>query len=96
MDAVAKAGTIGIVGVYPPSFESFPMGKAMQRNLTIKSGNCNHRRYVPGLLSRIAAGRADPTTVVAQEEPMSDVMRAYEAFDRREPGWTKVVLEVAG
>ncbi|GLZ05621.1 glutathione-dependent formaldehyde dehydrogenase [Actinomadura sp. NBRC 104412] len=96
VDAVAKAGTIGIVGVYPPSFESFPMGKAMQRNLTIKSGNCNHRRYVPGLLSRIAAGRADPTTVVAQEEPMSDVMRAYEAFDRREPGWTKVVLEVAG
>jgi threonine dehydrogenase-like Zn-dependent dehydrogenase len=96
VDTVAKAGTIGIVGVYPPSFEAFPMGKAMQRNLTVKSGNCNHRRYVPGLLSRIAAGRADPTTVVSQEEPMTDVMTAYEAFDRREPGWTKVALEVAG
>lgn len=28
-------------------------------------------------------GQADPTT-----------LQAYEAFDRREPGWTKVTLEV--
>jgi threonine dehydrogenase-like Zn-dependent dehydrogenase len=44
---VAKAGTIGITGVYPPQCDSFPVGTAMNRNLTIKPGNCNHRRYVP-------------------------------------------------
>jgi threonine dehydrogenase-like Zn-dependent dehydrogenase len=96
VEMVAKAGTIGIVGVYPPAYESFPLGVAMNRNLTIKAGNCNHRRYVPGLLSRIASGGADPTTIITQQEPMPSVIDAYEAFDRREPGWTKVALEVAG
>jgi threonine dehydrogenase-like Zn-dependent dehydrogenase len=84
-----------MVGVYPPGYESFPLGAAMNRNLTIKAGNCNHRRYVPGLLSRIAAGAADPTTIITRQEPMPSVIDAYEAFDRREPGWTKVALEVA-
>ena len=36
------------------------VGTAMNRDLTIKLGNCNHRRYVTRLLSRIAAGGADP------------------------------------
>ncbi|TDD72170.1 zinc-dependent alcohol dehydrogenase [Actinomadura rubrisoli] len=96
VDMVAKAGTIGIVGVYPPQYTSFPLGAAMNRNLTVKAGNCNHRRYVPGLLSRIAKGGADPTTILTQQETLPSVIDAYEAFDRREPGWTKVALEVSG
>jgi threonine dehydrogenase-like Zn-dependent dehydrogenase len=96
VDMVAKAGTVGIVGVYPPHFTSFPLGLAMNRNLTVKAGNCNHRRYVPGLLSRIAKGGADPTTILTQQARLPGVIEAYEAFDRREPGWTKVALEVAG
>jgi len=93
--AVAKAGTIGIIGVYPPQHEAFPIGEAMNANLTVKLGNCNHRKYVPGLLSKIAAGHADPTTVWSQQEAIPAALQAYEAFDRREPGWTKVTLEVA-
>lgn len=91
--AVAKAGTIGIIGVYPPQADSFPIGEAMNANLTVKMGNCNHRRYVPGLLSKIATGGADPTTVWTQQETIPTALQAYEAFDRREPGWTKVTLE---
>jgi threonine dehydrogenase-like Zn-dependent dehydrogenase len=94
--AVAKAGTVAVIGVYPPQHESFPFGTAMNRNLTIKAGNCNHRRYVPGLLSKIASGSADPATVITQQESVPTVLAAYEAFDRREPGWTKVTLEVSG
>jgi threonine dehydrogenase-like Zn-dependent dehydrogenase len=96
VEMAAKAGTIGIVGVYPPQHTSFPLGAAMNRNLTVQAGNCNHRKYVPGLLRRIATGTLDPTTVLTQQEPIPGAIEAYEAFDRREPGWTKVALEVAG
>ena len=92
--AVAKAGTIGIIGVYPPQHEAFPVGEAMNANLTVKMGNCNHRKYVPGLLSKIAAGHADPTTVWTRQETVPSALQAYEAFDRRDPGWTKVTLDV--
>ena len=60
VQAVAKAGTLGIIGVYPPQHEAFPIGAAMNANLTVKMGNCNHRKHVPGLLSEIAAGYTDP------------------------------------
>jgi threonine dehydrogenase-like Zn-dependent dehydrogenase len=86
VEMIAKGGTIGIVGVYPPGFEGFPLGTAMNRNLTVKAGNCNHRRYAPGLLSRIATGAADPTTVLTQQGDLPTVIDAYHAFDRREPG----------
>jgi threonine dehydrogenase-like Zn-dependent dehydrogenase len=93
--AVAKAGTIGIIGVYPPQHEAFPIGAAMNANLTLKMGNCNHRKYIPGLLAKIVAGQADPTTVWTQQETIPTAIQAYEAFDRRDTGWTKVTLQVA-
>jgi threonine dehydrogenase-like Zn-dependent dehydrogenase len=89
---VAKAGTIGIIGVYPPQLTSFPTGAAMNKNLTIKAGNCNHRRYVPRLLDLVRTGAIDPSTVLTQDEPLTSAIAAYRTFDRRESGWTKVAF----
>ncbi|MEA5367842.1 zinc-dependent alcohol dehydrogenase [Amycolatopsis sp., V23-08] len=95
VEAVAKAGSIGVIGVYPPGFDSFPLGQAMNRNLTIKMGNCNHRRYLPHLLDLVVAGTVDPLAFVTQHEPAENAVDAYEAFDRREEGWLKTVLDVS-
>ncbi len=48
VQSVAKAGTISIIGVYPQSMRFFPIGQAMNKNLTIRMGNCHHRRVHPG------------------------------------------------
>ena len=96
VQAVAKAGTVGIIGVYPPSAEAFPIGEAMNRNLTIRAGNCNHRRYLPDLIDVVASGRMSLWENLTQELPLGDdVIDAYATFDRREPGWVKVALDVA-
>lgn len=89
---VAKAGTVAIIGVYPPNFRSFPIGQAMNRNLTIKMGNCNHRRYVPELVQLVATGAILPGTVLTNVEPLVSALEAYESFDRRDAGWIKVEL----
>lgn len=94
VDAVAKAGSIGVIGVYPAGFDRFPIGDAMNRNLTLKMGNCNHRRYIPGLLRLVATGTIDPTAFITQHEPPSAAIDAYETFNRREDGWLKTVLDV--
>jgi threonine dehydrogenase-like Zn-dependent dehydrogenase len=93
VEAVAKAGTVGVIGVYPPQMRSFPTGAAMNKNLTVKMGNCNHRRYVPRLLDLVRTGAIDPATVLTQDEPLVSVIDAYASFDQRAAGWTKVVLE---
>jgi threonine dehydrogenase-like Zn-dependent dehydrogenase len=50
VQALAEAGTLAVIGVYPPADHAFPIGAAMNKNLTIPMGNCNHRKYVPDLV----------------------------------------------
>ncbi|WP_299951394.1 zinc-dependent alcohol dehydrogenase [uncultured Modestobacter sp.] len=92
VQAVAKAGSIGVIGVYPPQMTAFPTGAAMNKNLSIKMGNCNHRRYIPHLLDLVRTGAIDPSTVLTQVEDMPTVLAAYETFDQRQSGWTKAVI----
>ncbi len=94
--SVAKAGTIAIIGVYPPEHDSFPIGEAIQKNLTIKMGNCNHRRYIPELVGMVRSGKVDPSRVLTQLEGATSAVEAYEAFDQRRPGWMKVELGAHG
>lgn len=91
--SLAKAGTLSIIGVYPPDFRQFPIGMAMNRNLTLKMGNCNHSKYIPKLVDMTRTGLIDPAEILSQATPISGVLEAYEAFDRREEGWIKVELE---
>lgn len=94
--ALAKAGTLGVIGVYPPNDRIFPIGAAMNKNLSIRMGNCNHRSIIPGLVERVRNGSFDPLVVLTNREPMLNVIEAYKAFDSRQPGWLKVKLEPAG
>lgn len=93
VQALAKAGTLSIIGVYPPTMTHFPIGQAMNKNLTIKMGNCPHRRYAPDLVELVRTGAIDPEKILTEREPISDAIAAFEHFDRREPGWLKVELE---
>ena len=92
VQALAKAGTLSIIGVYPPADTSFPIGSAMNKNLTIRMGNCNHRKYIPDLIELVRTGAIDPTAIVTRREGMESVIDAYKAFDQRRPGWLKVAL----
>lgn len=93
VQALAKAGTLSIIGVYPQTARTFPIGEAMNKNLTLKMGNCNHRKYIPKLLELVRTGEVDPTAILSRVEQMTNAIDAYRAFDLRKPGWLKVELE---
>ncbi len=92
VDALAKAGTLSIIGVYPETLNYFPLGKAMNKNLTINMGNCNHRKYIPMLIELVKSGAVDPEKVLTQVVPSGSAIDAYKAFDKHEPGWMKVEI----
>jgi threonine dehydrogenase-like Zn-dependent dehydrogenase len=92
---VAKYGRIGIIGVYSPAAETYPIGEAMNKNLTIRMGNCDHHGVTPQLINLVSTGGFDPTALITEREQLESVIDAYEAFDRREPGWIKVELLTA-
>jgi len=96
VQALAKAGTLSVIGVYPPSMTRFPIGMAMMKNLTLQMGNCPHRKYIPRLIETVTDGKVDPLKVLTEIEPMTDVISAYKAFDKRKAGWIKVELKPVG
>src|SRR5689334_16899309 len=71
---------------------SFPIGEAMNKNFTLRMGNCNHRKYIPHLVELVRTGVIDPRGILTKVEPMTGAIQAYEAFDKRKPGWIKVEL----
>jgi threonine dehydrogenase-like Zn-dependent dehydrogenase len=95
VEALAKAGTLSIIGVYPATARAFPIGDAVEKNLTLRMGNCHHRRYIPRLLDLVRSGVVDPTEILTQREPLASAIDAYRAFDTRSPGWMKVELDPA-
>lgn len=48
VQALAKAGTLSIMDVYPPADTSFPIGSAMSKNLTIRTGQLQPPQVHPG------------------------------------------------
>ena len=57
-----------------------------------RSGQCPVKRYNRRLRDLIAGGTATPSSVVIHELGLEDAPQAYEHFDNRDDGWTKVVL----
>jgi threonine dehydrogenase-like Zn-dependent dehydrogenase len=95
VEALAKAGTLSIIGVYPPTMETFPIGTAMNKNLTLNMGNCNHRKYIPRLVELVRTGAVVPSAVLSRVEQIEDAIDAYRCFDERRSGWMKVELAPA-
>jgi threonine dehydrogenase-like Zn-dependent dehydrogenase len=95
IETVAKAGTVSVIGVYSTPLQNFPIDKVMEKNLTLKAGNCNHRRYMPEMIELVRSGVIRPEQFLTQKEPMQSAIDAYRSFAAHERGWIKVKLEPA-
>ncbi len=93
IDAVKKAGTVSIVGLYPEQVNDFPLNEALNKNVTLRGGNCNHRTYVPLLLRLVQDGTVDPSFVITDSMPLDQAAEAYRQFDQDQSRHVKIVLE---
>ena len=101
---VRATGALGIPGLYVPAdpggvdeqakrgMLGIAFGKLFEKGLRLGTGQCNVKRYNRQLRDLIIAGRAKPSFVVSHELPLTDAPAAYEKFDKRIDGYTKVVL----
>jgi threonine dehydrogenase-like Zn-dependent dehydrogenase len=89
---VRRGGNVSIVGVYGPPFNLVPMGVAMNKNLTLRMGQCNVRRYMPHLLEHIQKGRIDAKGIITHRFPLEDAPHAYKIFSDKTDNCVKCVL----
>jgi threonine dehydrogenase-like Zn-dependent dehydrogenase len=101
-------GGLGIPGLYVPSDPGAPdsaaakgmislsFGKLFEKGLSLRTGQCNVKAYNRYLRDLIISGRAKPSFVVSHEIAIEDAAVAYEKFDKRIDGYTKVLIHPNG
>lgn len=104
IQTVRPTGMLGVPGLYVPADPGAPdeqakhgqllvsIGKMFEKGLAMGTGQCNVKLYNRQLRDLIIAGRAKPSFVVSNELPLSEAPDAYQKFDKRIEGYTKVVL----
>ncbi|HLJ81062.1 MAG TPA: glutathione-independent formaldehyde dehydrogenase [Ktedonobacterales bacterium] len=104
INTVCPTGMLGVPGLYVPSDPGGPdaqakqglllvaIGKMFEKGLRMGTGQCNVKRYNRQLRDLIIAGRAKPSFVVSHEIALEQAPQAYEKFDKRIEGYTKVIL----
>jgi len=104
---VRATGAIGVVGVYMPEDPGasndgardgrvgFDYGTFFTKGLRMGTGQCPVKAYNRELRDLILAGRARPSQIVSHHLSLDEAPEAYKKFDRREQGWTKVLLHPA-
>ncbi|MFB7760365.1 glutathione-independent formaldehyde dehydrogenase [Streptomyces xiamenensis] len=107
IECVRPTGMLGVVGLYVPAdpggpSESakhgellFKMGRFFEKGLRMGTGQANVKAYNRQLRDMIVAGRATPSFLVSHRLPLSEAPDAYQHFDQRDDGWTKVLLKPA-
>jgi glutathione-independent formaldehyde dehydrogenase len=105
--SVRYTGSIGVVGVFVPEDPGgsdefakhgevvFDFGMFWFRGQRMGTGQCPVKRYNRQLRNLIHTGAATPSFIISQRTPLDGAPDAYEHFDRRDEGWTKVVLKPA-
>jgi glutathione-independent formaldehyde dehydrogenase len=105
--SVRFTGGIGSVGVYVPQDPggadqlakqgqiAFDYGMHWFKGQTLGSGQCPVKKYNRRLRDLVAGGKATPSFIVSHELPLEQGVEAYQHFDARDDGWTKVVLKPA-
>jgi threonine dehydrogenase-like Zn-dependent dehydrogenase len=94
IDAVRRGGTISIVGVYGGWIHAFPIDQIFDKQLTLKMGQANVRRWADELLP-LVIDSGDPLgldDLVTHRMSLADAPAAYRMFRSKQAGAVKVVF----
>jgi glutathione-independent formaldehyde dehydrogenase len=107
VQTVRPTGALGVPGLYVPSDPGgvdenarqgmllVAIGKLFEKGLRVGTGQANVKRYNRQLRDMIIEGRARPSFVVSHQVRLDQAPEAYQKFDKRIEGYTKVILKPA-
>ena len=95
IESVRRGGTVSISGVYGGAADPFNMMKLFDRQITLRMGQANVRRWSDhlfGLLSR-DEDVFGVESLPSHHLPLDEAPEAYRKFRDKEDGFIKVVLQ---
>ena len=97
IDAVRRGGVVSISGVYSGDADILPMKTLFDRQITLRMGQCNVKRWTDRIVP-LVEDEADPlgtTDLITHRSDLDGAPGLYETFQKKQDGCIKVVLEPA-
>lgn len=93
IDAVRRGGTISLSGVYGGAMDPIPMMTLFDKQIQLRMGQANVKRWVPSILPLLGDGDPLGTESFATHRlPLIDAPHGYDIFQRKADGAVKVTL----
>ncbi|WP_144764696.1 zinc-dependent alcohol dehydrogenase [Curtobacterium sp. 9128] len=97
IDLVRRGGTVSLSGVYGGMADPMPMMTLFDKQITIREGQCNVKRWIDDIMPLVS----DPTDplgtldLTSHRVSLEDAPHMYEVFQKKEDDCVKVVLDPA-
>jgi len=91
--ACRKGGRVSMPAVYGGVADKFPLGALMEKGLSLKTGQTDVQKYLPGLLTAILEEKIDTTFLISHRMALEDAAKGYKLFHDEQNTTTKIVLK---
>jgi threonine dehydrogenase-like Zn-dependent dehydrogenase len=93
IEIVRRGGTISLVGVYGGMVDPLPMMTLFDKQVQLRMGQANVKRWVPELMPLLMDGDSLGVDGFASHHlPLDEGPEAYAKFQKKEDGFVKVLL----
>lgn len=92
IEIVRRGGTLSVSGVYGGAVDPLPMLQMFDKQLTIRMGQANVKRWIDDLMPLLDDDLLGVDDLVTHQVPLEDAPAAYEMFQKKEDAAVKVVF----
>lgn len=93
MSAVRRGGTVSVLGVYPTTYDNFPVGQFFDKGITLKGGQAPAQKHIDTLLKYVEEGKVKLDDIITHRLPLNRISDGYSMFKKKEDNCVKVVLD---
>ncbi|MBL0032750.1 MAG: glutathione-dependent formaldehyde dehydrogenase [Bacteroidetes bacterium] len=93
MSAVRRGGVVSVLGVYPTTYDNFPIGQFFDKGIILKGGQAPAHKHIDKLMNYVIEGKVKLDDIITHRLPLSKVEHAYSIFKNKEEGCVKVILD---
>jgi threonine dehydrogenase-like Zn-dependent dehydrogenase len=92
MSAVRRGGIVSVLGVYPTTYDNFPLGQFFDKGIVLKGGQAPAHKHIDKLLEYVEQGKVKLDDIITHRLPLSKIADGYSIFKKKEDNCVKVVL----
>lgn len=93
MRAVRRGGIVSVLGVYPTTYDNFPLGQFFDKGIVLKGGQAPAHKHIETLLQFVEAGKVTLDDIITHRLSLTDIAKGYDMFKHKKDNCVKVVLD---